>query len=267
MSVSRAVTSSIGRAANRAIYTERRPFNPLDIPGLKLWLDASDINTVDLRLSQYVTTWYDKSGNGNHFSQSTPTNQPEYQLNQQNGRATISVNDVNLGHLTCVNDFITTDTGTWFFVFQSDLNGIQAAPTLMADYVQQAANPIVLVRSENKGSQDVFFARDAAGNSLRVRPILVSTYSLLICTRKPGRLDTDYNGATAGLSGAYGSQIYAGGGPTPMLGSQPNLVPPGANPVTQMKGHIAEVLYYGRELNSSEKDRLKNSYLKPRWAL
>ena len=42
-----------------------RPFQPLDILGCGLWLDAADATTMTLSGSN-VTTWADKSGNGNN---------------------------------------------------------------------------------------------------------------------------------------------------------------------------------------------------------
>jgi hypothetical protein len=39
------------------------PFDPLDVPGMVLWLDASDSSTLTLSGSN-VTSWSDKSGNG-----------------------------------------------------------------------------------------------------------------------------------------------------------------------------------------------------------
>ena len=47
------------------------------IPGCVLWLDAADANTITLSGSN-VTGWNDKSGNNNHFVQSTSSAQPTY---------------------------------------------------------------------------------------------------------------------------------------------------------------------------------------------
>lgn len=59
------------------------PFSPLDISGLKLWLDASAI--TGLNNNDSVTTWADISGNGNDVTQSTGSKKPTYQTNQING--------------------------------------------------------------------------------------------------------------------------------------------------------------------------------------
>lgn len=59
-------------------------FSPLDIAGLELWLDGSDASTMYDATSGgslvadggAVARWEDKSGNGNHVTQSTANNRP-----------------------------------------------------------------------------------------------------------------------------------------------------------------------------------------------
>src|ERR1700748_1258223 len=53
------------------------PFNPSDIAGLTLWLDASDSSTLTLNGTN-VSQWNDKSGNGNNATQATMVSQPVY---------------------------------------------------------------------------------------------------------------------------------------------------------------------------------------------
>lgn len=59
------------------------PFSPTDIPGLKLWLDASQI--TGLTNGAPVPTWLDMSGNGNNAVQPTVAAQPIYQTGVLNG--------------------------------------------------------------------------------------------------------------------------------------------------------------------------------------
>ena len=61
----------------------RSSFSPTGIPGLALWLDASDTATITLDGSNNVSQWNDKSGNGKHATQATTLNRPS-------GTATIS---------------------------------------------------------------------------------------------------------------------------------------------------------------------------------
>jgi hypothetical protein len=54
-------------------------WNPTQISGCSLWLDAADTSTVSVTGSN-VTQWRDKSGNGTNMTQSTPANRPAYTL-------------------------------------------------------------------------------------------------------------------------------------------------------------------------------------------
>lgn len=50
-------------------------FSPADLPGLALWLDASDLSTIT-HSSGAVSQWDDKSGNARHVVQATGSLQP-----------------------------------------------------------------------------------------------------------------------------------------------------------------------------------------------
>lgn len=56
-------------------YLNNNSFTPLDIPGLVLWMDASDASTIT-QTAGSVSAWYDKSGNGYIATQATGANQP-----------------------------------------------------------------------------------------------------------------------------------------------------------------------------------------------
>lgn len=52
-------------------------WTPAELPGLQLWLDASDATTIT-QSSGIISQWDDKSGNGNHATQSIGSSQPSY---------------------------------------------------------------------------------------------------------------------------------------------------------------------------------------------
>jgi len=58
-------------------------FDPTDIAGLQLWLDASDLSTITKDGSNYVSQWNDKSGNGNNANQANATYRPIYEAADQ----------------------------------------------------------------------------------------------------------------------------------------------------------------------------------------
>jgi hypothetical protein len=74
------------------------PFSPLTIPGLTLWLDASDASTLfqnDAGTTPAVADgavvgyWGDKSGSGEHATQATTGNKPILKTGIQNGKNVI----------------------------------------------------------------------------------------------------------------------------------------------------------------------------------
>lgn len=68
---------------------------PQTIPGLALWLDASDAGSITLDGSNNVSRWRDKSGNGRHAAQGSAANRPAYSLNAVNGLNAITLDGTN----------------------------------------------------------------------------------------------------------------------------------------------------------------------------
>ena len=79
----------------------RRKFDPRQISGLGLWLDASDASTITIATG--VSAWNDKSGNGRNFAQATGANQPARISAGQNGRNTVRGDGIN--------DYMTMSSG------------------------------------------------------------------------------------------------------------------------------------------------------------
>ena len=72
-----------GRGSNKIIT------KPTAIDNCILWLDADDKESI-IESSSLVSSWLDKSGEGNNALQGTSTNQPTYIAGAVNGRATLS---------------------------------------------------------------------------------------------------------------------------------------------------------------------------------
>jgi len=65
-----------------------RLYNPRQISGLVLWLDANDLNGI-LNNGNAVTTWYDKSGYGHNAVQSNATYKPIFYKNKWSGNSVL----------------------------------------------------------------------------------------------------------------------------------------------------------------------------------
>lgn len=90
-------------------------WNPLLLPGLKVWLEDSATAPANA-----VTSWTDRSGNSNHATQSTGTAKPTYNATGKNGRPTLSFDG---------GDFLQTPaialtTFTFVVVWKSSSGGI-----------------------------------------------------------------------------------------------------------------------------------------------
>lgn len=76
----------------QSIYARARQFDPRTIPGIALWLDASDSSTITIGTG--VSVWADKSGNGRNATQSTGNNQPTRTVTI-NGRLALTFDGTN----------------------------------------------------------------------------------------------------------------------------------------------------------------------------
>jgi len=92
-------------------------FNPLSVSGCKLWLDASDSDTITKDGSNLVSQWDDKSDEGNDISQATATNKPLWVDSVQNGLPIIRFNgsDNYIRRTTYVNGSLS-QPNTFFVV-------------------------------------------------------------------------------------------------------------------------------------------------------
>lgn len=67
---------------------------PLKIPNCELWFDAYNPDYVIYdSVTKKVSSWLDKSGNGRHATQVTPSTQPTYVQNRLNGHSTLIFNN------------------------------------------------------------------------------------------------------------------------------------------------------------------------------
>ena len=83
-------------------YLSAKYFTPASIPGLQLWLDASQI--TGLNDGDAVATWTDASGNAQHATQSTASKRPLYKTGILNGKPVVRFDGVD--------DFLRNDVFT-----------------------------------------------------------------------------------------------------------------------------------------------------------
>jgi hypothetical protein len=93
---------------------------PLLIPGLQVWLDAAYLSLVD---GTAVSSWSDRSGNGNHAVQATPANQPVYQNGVAGRFKKPALKFDNSDDFMALTTILATSTNTFFIVFSRNATG------------------------------------------------------------------------------------------------------------------------------------------------
>lgn len=89
-----------------------RQFQPTQISGLRVWLDASDPNTIS-NPGSFVSTWLDKSGSGFHATQTTSANQPVF----FSGNSNLNFTRTSSQFLRLPNDALPTGNSSYgYFV-------------------------------------------------------------------------------------------------------------------------------------------------------
>lgn len=214
-------------------------FTPLALPGLVLWLDASDDSTVSL-LDDRVLQWEDKSNNGSHAYQSLRESAPIYE-SKINGRGVLTFGDSVMVGSTDVSDF------TLFIVFKKN-----------------SSRPLGFVMSAD-GSSSTAVAPCATLNGTLFGPYASGSVSaaqgvgnepvVYTLTRDSGSLMTELNNAIQQqTTDDLNKRIlyYALGGVRSDLS------------YGLFDGDIAEVAMYDLVLSSSEKLQVFN-YLYAKW--
>ncbi len=108
-------------------------FLPPQIPGLTLWLDASDENTITLDFFGNIQTWEDKSGNGNNQT-SNVNFKPRYsRASTGDGINGLNAVDTTLGYLAgnSLLDLMTLSEGTMLVSFK--ITGVPQSSPLIED--------------------------------------------------------------------------------------------------------------------------------------
>lgn len=259
-------------AVNAAELTD-----PRLIPGLALWLDASDPRTINAGApadGDPVSAWRDKSGAGHDAAQATAINQPAFKTAILNGRSIVR--------------FDASVTPRYL-----------AIATALALFKQIDGFTIAWVAQQATGlSGDIFSADDVAHTLDRVESLLsggttilehVINYtndastSALVLTPTAQVLDTNPIGAVTAVDlagGRYNAQMtqvwtpaqsYAGPfvpGPSDNTASTAVLVgstafDPTSSPFT---GDLGELLVWPRELNAPDCRRVAE-YLAAKWGV
>ena len=227
-------------------------FNPLDISGLQVWLDASDSTTLCQSNGGSLASadgdpvgyWLDKSGNNRHHQQTDGTKKPGIKLSTQNGKNGVNFDGVN-DYLDSSSNFSAGSSGYSYFIVTKLLSGGPSYPYLV----------------HNKSATNEF--------------PFISPYSV---NWRIGVLNFSYSVNTTYLTGFVNSipnlTAFLNGtsktGTWNQSGSQNSLLRIGASDDFDSgafwKGYVFEILGYNQVLSDSQINSVK-VYLNSKWSI
>ena len=228
---------------------ETPSFEPTDITDLKLWLDGDDLYSITKDGSNLVSQWNDKSGNENHATQGSSSNQLTFVQNELNGKSVLSWD------------------GADYMLLPSNLYSFPNGDSTIFAVVIKDADTIPFKRiftAAISGSTKVLLYSGANAfayyNNLSFAGVSISKDPLVWSIIKAKRQDASQHlWAVGGTEAADISWVDVTGINEMSLFSHPG----GAD---AWDGDIAEFLIYGKPINITETTQIEN-YLKEKWGL
>jgi len=222
-----------------------KTLSPLNIPGCALWLDAADTSTLTLSTNN-VTQWSDKSGSGNHATQTTTSLQPTTG-GSQNGLNTLLFTGKMMTYPT-----ISLSAQTVFCVYLNNTFTPYGWPVHIGPFAFFYAAPSSNVGIGRAGYTDEVLANWSTNG------LTTSKYTVY--------------GGTVSVSGSTTSVLYFNGNQVASntVTSSGGIVyytigtiQSGANTVT---GYIAEVIVFNSVLGTAQRQSVEN-YLMSKWGI
>lgn len=241
-------------------------FDPRSISGLALWLDPTD--TTSYTIATGVSEWRDKSGNGNHFTQSVGNNQPT--LATIGGKTAFNFNGTSHHFFSTSTLFVGNVSFTFFQVFEGTFPGNGTA--LFTHKTGEGGldtNDITVGLSANQGSNWAF-------GTLRTRVATIRSGNTVNADQRFDNIDASGIGAVSMVgtfSASPTSTAWFKGTAAPSSAGTAGLTSVNGmtigcrnNPTRDLfyVGKIGEVIAYGRELSTAERRRVE-SYLARKW--
>jgi hypothetical protein len=244
--------------------TMAAPIVPPPVAGYSLWLDGKDASAFTFSSSNVVSSWVDKSGNSNNFSQSTVANQP---TRGTNGLVSFDgSNDRIVAGTKFMNNMHNGGSNTFFMVFNPTSNG----GAFMDSGAAGSAEIGFMLYNSSSTNFGIFVARGVSGSS----PVSASNNARQAngtTQLATIRLDAD-NGTAANRAIFYSNTGSASatntlGNPVstsastnlPSLGSDGN----GGDFFT---GSVGEVIWYASDLSTTDRELVRD-YLITKWGI
>jgi hypothetical protein len=241
------------------------PFNPTQISGCVLWLDANDKATMTFNGSA-ITQWNDKSSVGNYVFQSTVGNAPTLGTSQ-NGLNTVYFATTNQQLVSSQNNATSGNSSRTVII-------LFWCPTLTSAYytvtgTESSASPAPAWGHCKNANSDVDYPFTYGGSP--------DTYSFVYSTPNPLLTYSQYDSTSSTLSGYYATVGATGG--TTTVG---NFITKSATFNTtsgvwylgrrqqaatgSVTSHLMEMIQYNTPISTSQRQQIEG-YLAQKWAL
>ena len=215
-------------------------FNPKQISGLALWMDAPAYNAS-------TGTWSDKSGKARDFSQGTVGNRPIVSAVTQNGRSILQFDGSN-DQLIHSSNFLQVANCTLFAAFRR-LGGAYGGVISSANNADRS--PGILIDSSRGGVRGYLnFALAAISG--------VDVFNITSATVTDGTVVLFTNGTQISTSAV--SNTLDTSGTTTAIGSYRTTA------ANYLNGYIGEIIVYTQVLNASERKTVEG-YLGKKWGI
>jgi hypothetical protein len=229
-------------------------FSPDSLPGLALWLDAVDANTLTLSGSN-VTQWRDKSGQGNNGSNDGTVSLSTFNSRQMisfNGNSVIQGSYTNSGTtITCFGIFVPQQSSydnTRVVSFATapgvlDFNNIGSLGAIVLDagrtvYTQRNSTQLITTTTFTTGA-------------LTMASLVYTGSSRQVFLNGGGQVSDSFSGSFG--TTLYGIGAYAGFNPSSYA-------------FNKYTGLVGEVIVYNSALSTAER-QVVEGYLARKWGL
>lgn len=247
-----------------------QPLDPLTIPGLTGWWDASDGGTLfDANSGGSATTadgdvgrWEDKSGNGRHFTQATAADRPRRKTAIQNGLDVVRFDGasefMSLG--VSLGSLIAAEAGTVFIVAKaaavaSNETDVWDNQTVLND--TGLWHGFFALKSDNTVWS---YSYDASSDPSVSRSYTAGNWAILATWHDGANLSARINQGTATSAALATRQQLSN---TVTLGTT-NDVSEGGYTAKFFDGDVAEILTSNQALSGADRQRVE-SYLADKW--
>lgn len=242
------------------LYFPGASFVPTNISGCILWLDGTDPagNGSPPSDGTSISTWVDKSGQGNNFTQGTSARQPVFKTGVVNSAASIKFVRANNNYLIQSGTTFLTSGASFYMAWILTPTAISSSSYFFFQGKLNSHPPVL-----GLSSTTVQVAADAASWSNGLYGTTISANSTIL-------LEYTYNGSGATTNGNFtvsvnGSSLTRTGNNSGWgsgnnaLGGDNN-----ADPTLSFDGYKSEVVFYNNIPSGSNLTLLRNYFLS-RW--